>query len=60
MCGWLKDKYGVSWQIVPDALMEYMTDPDPEKASRTMQAMLKMKKLDVAGLKRAHDGAAEG
>jgi predicted 3-demethylubiquinone-9 3-methyltransferase (glyoxalase superfamily) len=57
MCGWLKDKYGVSWQIVPDALIEYMTDADPEKAQRTMQAMLQMKKLDIAALKRAHDGA---
>jgi predicted 3-demethylubiquinone-9 3-methyltransferase (glyoxalase superfamily) len=57
MCGWLKDKYGVSWQIVPDALIEYMTDADPEKAQRTMQAMLQMKKLDIAALKAAHDGA---
>ena len=57
MCGWLKDKYGVSWQIVPDALIEYMTDPDPAKAQRTMQAMLQMKKLDIAALKRAYDGA---
>ena len=57
MCGWLKDKYGVSWQIVPDALIEYMTDADPEKAQRTMEAMLQMKKLDIAALKAAHDGA---
>ena len=56
MCGWLKDRYGVSWQIVPDALVEYITDPDPAKAQRTMQAMLQMKKLDIAALKRAHDG----
>ena len=56
MCGWLKDKYGVSWQIVPEALGRFMTDPDPAKAGRTMQAMLKMKKLDVEGLRRAHDG----
>ena len=56
MCGWLKDKYGVSWQIVPDALIEFMTDADPEKAQRTMQAMLRMKKLDIAALRRAHDG----
>jgi predicted 3-demethylubiquinone-9 3-methyltransferase (glyoxalase superfamily) len=56
MCGWLKDKYGVSWQIVPDALIEFMTDTDPAKAQRTMQAMLQMKKLDIAVLKRAHDG----
>jgi len=56
MCGWLKDRYGVSWQIVPDALIEYITDPDPAKAQRTMQAMLQMEKLDIAALKRAHDG----
>ena len=59
MCGWLKDKYGVSWQIVPEALGRFMTDPDPAKAGRTMQAMLKMKKLDVEGLRRAHDGEEE-
>lgn len=57
MCGWLKDRFGVSWQIVPDALVQYMSDPDPAKAQRTMEAMLQMKKLDVAQLKRAHDGA---
>jgi predicted 3-demethylubiquinone-9 3-methyltransferase (glyoxalase superfamily) len=55
-CGWLKDRFGVSWQVVPRQLGEYMSDPDPEKAGRTMQAMLQMKKLDIAGLKRAHDG----
>jgi predicted 3-demethylubiquinone-9 3-methyltransferase (glyoxalase superfamily) len=57
ICGWLKDKFGVSWQIVPDALMDYMTDPDPAKAQRTFAAMMHMKKLDIAALKRAHDGA---
>jgi len=57
MCGWLKDRYGVSWQIVPDALIEYITDADPARAQRTFQAMLQMKKLDLAALKRAHDGA---
>ena len=56
-CGWLQDRFGVSWQVVPRQLGEYMSDPDPEKAGRTMQAMLQMKKLDIAGLKRAHDGA---
>ena len=56
MCGWLKDKYGVSWQIVPDALIEYLADPDPAKAQRTFQAMLQMKKLDIAALRSAHDG----
>ena len=55
-CGWLQDRFGVSWQVVPRQLGEYMSDPDPEKAGRTMQAMLQMKKLDIAGLKRAHDG----
>jgi len=55
-CGWLQDRFGVSWQVVPQQLGEYMSDPDPEKAGRTMQAMLQMKKLDIAGLKRAHDG----
>lgn len=56
MCGWLKDRYGVSWQIVPDALIELVTDADPVKAQRTMQAMLQMKKLDIAALRQAHDG----
>jgi predicted 3-demethylubiquinone-9 3-methyltransferase (glyoxalase superfamily) len=56
MCGWLKDQYGVSWQIVPEALGRFMTDPDRAKAGRTMQAMLQMKKLDIEGLRRAHDG----
>ena len=53
-CGWLKDKFGVSWQIIPDILFELMGDPDPEKAARVTQAMLQMKKIDIAGLKRAH------
>ncbi len=52
-CGWLKDRYGVSWQIVPTVLYELMSDPDREKSDRVMEAMLKMKKLDVAGLKAA-------
>jgi predicted 3-demethylubiquinone-9 3-methyltransferase (glyoxalase superfamily) len=56
MCGWLKDRYGVSWQIVPDVLTELITDADPAKAQRTFAAMLQMKKLDITGLKRAHDG----
>jgi len=54
-CGWLKDKYGLSWQIVPTALGELMSDPDPEKSKRVMTAMLQMKKLDISGLKRAYD-----
>jgi predicted 3-demethylubiquinone-9 3-methyltransferase (glyoxalase superfamily) len=55
-CGWLKDKFGLSWQIIPTALMELMSDPDPEKSKRVMQAMLQMSKIDVAALKRAYDG----
>jgi predicted 3-demethylubiquinone-9 3-methyltransferase (glyoxalase superfamily) len=55
-CGWLKDKYGVSWQVVPRALVELLSDKDRAKAERTMKAMLQMKKIDVAELKRAHAG----
>ena len=53
-CGWLKDKFGLSWQIVPTILAKLMDDKDREKAKRVMQAMLKMKKIDIEGLKRAH------
>jgi predicted 3-demethylubiquinone-9 3-methyltransferase (glyoxalase superfamily) len=56
-CGWLKDRYGLSWQIVPTTIGELLGDPDPEKAQRTMQAMFGMKKLDLAALKAAADGA---
>ncbi|WP_125263003.1 VOC family protein [Streptomyces alboflavus] len=56
-CGWLKDKYGLSWQVVPDELGALMTDSDPERAQRAMAAMLKMQKLDVAALRAAADGA---
>ncbi len=56
-CGWLKDKYGLSWQIVPTALGEMLNDPDPAKASRVMQAMLKMSKIEIAGLRQAYEGA---
>jgi predicted 3-demethylubiquinone-9 3-methyltransferase (glyoxalase superfamily) len=52
-CGWLKDKYGLSWQIVPKRLVELMTDPDPAKGKRVMQAMMKMIKLDIAQLETA-------
>ena len=52
-CGWLKDKYGLSWQIVPRALMKLLGDPDRERSSRAMQAMLKMKKIDIAKLEEA-------
>ena len=55
-CGWLKDRFGLSWQVVPTALIEMLQDKDPEKAKRTMAAMLKMKKLDVDALKKAYDG----
>jgi predicted 3-demethylubiquinone-9 3-methyltransferase (glyoxalase superfamily) len=54
-CGWLKDKYGLSWQIVPSALDQLMNDPDPVKAGRVAQAMLKMVKLDIAELRRAYE-----
>jgi predicted 3-demethylubiquinone-9 3-methyltransferase (glyoxalase superfamily) len=54
-CGWLKDKFGVSWQIIPSALGEMLGDKDPEKAGRVMQAMLKMNKIDIKGLKDAYD-----
>lgn len=57
-CGWLKDKYGVSWQIVPKRLGELLDDPDPGKAGRVMEAMLKMKKIDVAGLEAAYQQRA--
>lgn len=53
-CGWLKDRYGLSWQIVPNVLVEMLSDPDPAKSKRAMQAMLQMKKLDIAALRRAH------
>jgi predicted 3-demethylubiquinone-9 3-methyltransferase (glyoxalase superfamily) len=56
-CGWLKDKFGVSWQVVPTALMAAIGDPDPERAHRAMQAMLKMQKIDIAEIQRAADGA---
>jgi predicted 3-demethylubiquinone-9 3-methyltransferase (glyoxalase superfamily) len=55
-CGWLKDKYGLSWQVVPRALVELISDPDPQKSGRVMEAMLKMKKIDIDQLKRAYAG----
>ena len=57
MCGWLKDKYGLSWQIIPSALGELMGDPNPAKAQNVMQAMLKMQKIIVADLQKAYDQA---
>ncbi|MBK8025270.1 MAG: VOC family protein [Chloroflexi bacterium] len=56
-CGWLKDKYGLSWQIIPEALMRLMSDPNATKAGAVMQAMLQMQKIDVATLQAAYDGA---
>jgi predicted 3-demethylubiquinone-9 3-methyltransferase (glyoxalase superfamily) len=53
-CGWLKDKFGLSWQIIPEALPRLLTDPDPAKAERVMKAMLEMSKIDVAALELAH------
>lgn len=52
-CGWLKDRYGVSWQVVPTALPQLLSDPDPDKARRAMAAMLQMKKIDLAALRQA-------
>ncbi|WP_405684630.1 VOC family protein [Streptomyces sp. NBC_00057] len=54
-CGWLKDRYGVSWQVVPEALIDLIGDQDAEKAARTTAAMMAMKKLDIAELQKVHD-----
>ena len=56
-CGWLKDRFGLSWQVVPTALPELLGDPDPDRANRAMQAMLGMRRLDIAALRAAADGA---
>jgi predicted 3-demethylubiquinone-9 3-methyltransferase (glyoxalase superfamily) len=55
-CGWISDRYGVTWQVVPSQLGEWMSDPDSEKAKRTAIAMMDMMKFDIAALKRAHEG----
>jgi len=55
-CAWLKDRFGLSWQIVPRALPELLADPDPEKSKRVMEAMLKMKKIDIKALQEAYAG----
>jgi len=55
-CGWLKDRFGISWQVVPTIVQELVDDPDSEKSQRAMAALLQMKKLDIAGLQRAYDG----
>lgn len=57
-CGWLKDKFGVSWQIIPKTLMKMMGDPDPAKSQAVMQAMLKMNKIVIKDLQKAYDGKA--
>ena len=56
-CGWLKDRYGLSWQIIPERMMELLGDPDPGRAQRAMQAMLQMHKIDLAEIERAADAA---
>ncbi len=56
-CGWLKDKFGLSWQIIPSELGKLMNDPDPAKSQRVMQAMMQMDKIDIAGLQRAYEQA---
>ena len=55
-CGWLKDRYGLSWQIIPSVLGKMLQDPDAEKAKRVMQAMLQMDKIDIQRLKQAREG----
>lgn len=59
VCGWLKDKFGLSWQIVPANMIAWMADPDKAKVSRVMRAMFQMKKLDIAALQRAYDGDSQ-
>ena len=59
-CGWLKDRYGLSWQVIPKGIDEVFSDPDPERARRAMQAMLGMRKLDMAALRSAADGVPAG
>ena len=58
-CGWLKDKFGLSWQIIPIALQEMLQDEDSERANRVMEAMLKMSKIEIKGLERAYEGAGK-
>lgn len=57
-CGWLKDKYGLSWQIIPTTLTRLLSDPDPAKAGRVMQAMLGMRKIDIQGLEQAYEATS--
>jgi len=56
MCGWLKDKFGLSWQVTPRILSEYIADKDKARAQRVFNAMMQMKKVDIATLQRAYDG----
>jgi len=56
MCGWLRDKYGLSWQVVPSALMSYLSSPDAEASGRAMNAMLQMRKLDIQKIRQAYQG----
>jgi|SRR5262249_37163366 len=56
-CGWLKDKYGLSWQVIPDALIQMLSDPDPKRAKRVTEAMFTMKKLDIATAQKAYEAA---
>jgi predicted 3-demethylubiquinone-9 3-methyltransferase (glyoxalase superfamily) len=58
VCGWLKDRFGVSWQVVPKQLPKYLAGPDPEGAKRAMEALLKMTKLDVEELREAYEGVS--
>jgi predicted 3-demethylubiquinone-9 3-methyltransferase (glyoxalase superfamily) len=58
-CGWLKDKFGLSWQVVPTVLIEMLQDKDPEKSQRVMKAMLQMEKIDIKKLKEAYDGKSK-
>ena len=57
-CGWLKDRYGLSWQVTPTGMEQMLNDPDPERANRAMRAMLGMRKIDIGALRRAADGVA--
>ena len=56
MCGWVEDRFGISWQVIPKGMIELVTDPDPEKATRATEAMLSMRKLDLEAIRRAHAG----
>jgi predicted 3-demethylubiquinone-9 3-methyltransferase (glyoxalase superfamily) len=57
MCGWLKDRFGLSWQVIPDGLQEALGDPDPERAGRAMQAMMRQHRLDINEIRRAMDAS---